>query len=127
MRYLSLEEIIYIYSEIIRRSGGKPGISNEKILESVLMKPMVTFEGEELYPDIFTKVAVFLYAFINNRPFIDGNKRTALICALFILRVNGYHIIASQDKLIELAIDIEKGRYKVDHLINWLQKNAIPV
>lgn len=127
MRYLSLEEIIYIYTEVIRRTGGEPGITNEGLLESVLNKPLVTFEGEELYPDLFTKVAVFIYAFISGRPFVDGNKRTALLCAMFLLRTNGYQVIAPRDGLVELIGGIESGQNKVDHLVTWLRKNTMPV
>ena len=127
MRYIALEEVIYIYTEIIRRTGGDPGIADETALENVLAKPMVTFEGDELYPDVFTKAAVLLFAFITNRPFLEGNKRTAVICTLFVLKVNGYHIIAPQENLIDFVFGIAKGTYKVDHLIVWLRKNATPV
>ena len=125
MRYVNLEEVIYIYTEIIKRTGGQPGIRDEKLLEEVLAKPLVSFEGEELYPDLFTKVSIFIYSMITNSPFIDGNKRTAILGALFIMRVNGYHMVASQENIIELAQGVETGRYKVDHLISWIRKNSI--
>jgi death-on-curing protein len=126
MRYLNLEEVIYMYTEIIQRTGGQPGIKDEAALESILAKPLVTFEGEELYPDIFTKVAVLMYAMINGRPFTAANKPIALLCALFVLRANGYNVIASQDSLVELAEGTELGKYKVDHLLGWFRKNAVP-
>lgn len=126
MRYINLEEVIYIYTEMIQRSGGDPGIADEALLESVLAKPLVTFDGDELYPDIFTKVAVLMYALIQNKPFVDGNKRVALLCGMFILRVNGYHVAAPQEAVVELIMEIERGRNKVDHLVIWLRKNAVP-
>jgi death-on-curing protein len=125
VRYLSLEELIYIYTQIIQHSGGRPGIKDESLLESTLAKPLVNFEGEELYPDIFTKIAVLIYTIINNRPFIEGNKRTAIMAALLIFRANGYSLQATQDQLVDLAREIESGSYKVDHLVNWLRKNAV--
>ena len=127
MRYLSLEEVIYIYTEVIQRTGGQPGITDEALLEGVLNKPLVTFEGEEIYPDLFTKVAVFIYSIISSRPFVDGNKRTALLCGMFLLRANGYQVIAPRDSLVDLIEGIEKGHHRVDHLINWIRKNAMPV
>jgi len=127
MRYITLEEVIYIYTEIIKRNNGKAGIKEETILEDVLTKPMVTFEGEELYPDLFTKVAVLIFAFINNRPFISENKCVAVLSALFVLRVNGYHLTATQESLVNFINGIEEGKYKVDHLITWLRKNAVLV
>lgn len=127
MRYLDLEEVIYIYTEVIQRTSGQPGLKDERLLESVLAKPLVTFEGEELYPDLFTKVAVLMYAIITCKPFVDGNKRTAVICAMFILRSNGYQIISSQDSLIELVTGAAAGKYQVDQIVRWFKKNAVPV
>lgn len=127
MRYLSLEEVIYIYTELIQRTGGQPGIRDEKNLEEVLAKPLVAFEGEELYPDLFTKVSVLMYALVNSKPFVSGNKRIAVMCGLFILRSNGYQLIVKQDKLIDVVMGIENGSYTVDYLISWFQKNSLPV
>lgn len=126
MRYLSLEEVIYIYSEVAQRAGVEPGIRDDSLLENILAKPLVAFEGEELYPDIFTKVAVFMYAMVNSRPFASVNKPAALMCALLILRANGYNIIATQDSLVELADGTEAGKYHVDHLVSWFRRNAVP-
>lgn len=126
MRYLELEEVIYIYSEVVQRVGETPGINDEALLESILAKPLVVFEGEELYPDVFTKVAVLMYAMINSRPFASANKPVALTCALFILRANGYQVIASQDSLVEIAEAAEKGNFKVDQLVKWFRRNAVP-
>lgn len=126
IRYPSLEEVIYMYTEVIERTGGQAAISEEKELENVLAKPLVQFEGEELYPDLFTKAAVLLYSMIANRPFVDGNKRMALLCALFILRANGYHLITSQDNIVETILETANGRYHVDHLVSWFKKNAVP-
>lgn len=126
MRYLSLEEVIYIYSEIVQRTGAQPGINDDSLLDSILAKPLVAFEGEELYPDIFTKVAVLMYAMVNSKPFASANKPTAMMCSLFLLRANGYNIISTQDSVVELAEGTETGKYKVDHLVNWFRKNAVP-
>ncbi|MDT8900474.1 type II toxin-antitoxin system death-on-curing family toxin [Anaeroselena agilis] len=126
MRYLSMEEVIYIYSEIVQRTGAQPGINDDSLLDSILAKPLVAFEGEELYPDIFTKAAVLMYAMVNSKPFASANRATALMCSLFLLRANGYNIIAAQDSLVELAEGTETGKYKVDHLVNWYRKNAVP-
>lgn len=125
IRYLSLEEVIYIYSEIIEKTGGQAGIAAEQSLESVLEKPMVQFEGEEIYPDVFTKAAVLLYSIVTKRPFVDGNKRVALACTLVLLKANGYQIVSSQDNLIDIVQGAEAGRYHVDYLMNWFKKNTV--
>jgi death on curing protein len=127
MRYLTLEEVIYIYSEIVQRTGGTAGINDDAALESILAKPLVAFEGEELYPDIFTKAAVLFYAMVSNKPFVSANTRTALLCALFLFRSNGYGVMAPQESVVDLAEGTEAGRYTVDHLVAWFRRNAAPI
>jgi death-on-curing protein len=127
MRYFSLEEVIYIYSEVVQRSGAQAGIRDDGLLDDILAKPLVAFEGEELYPDIYTKAAVLMFAMVNLKPFVSANKPTAVMCALFLLRANGYNIISTQDSLVELTEGTETGKYKVDHLVNWFRRNAVPM
>lgn len=125
IRYLSLEEVIYIYSEVIEKTGGQAGIAEEKLLENVLEKPMVQFEGEEIYPDVFTKSAVLMYAMVTSRPFVDGNKRTALACAIFLLKANGYQVVSAQENIVEVIKGTSEGKYHVDYLVNWLKRNTV--
>ena len=54
--------------------------------------------------------AAYLFHIARNHPFIDGNKRTALACALVFLRLNGIRIVASEDELYELVIGTVEGR-----------------
>ena len=44
-----------------------------------------TFDGNELYPDIFDKASQLCYSLIENHPFVDGNKRIGVL----FLKVNG--------------------------------------
>ena len=37
---------------------------DQRFLESILEKPLVTFEGKELYPDLFRRAAILMYAII---------------------------------------------------------------
>lgn len=127
MRYLQLEEVIYIYTEMTQRCGGEAGLRDEAALEMVLNKPQVTFDGEELYPDLYTKAAVLMYALLQNKPFVAGNRQMALLLGMFLLRVNGYHVVATQDVLVELMLGIEAGTYKVDQLVSWLRGHAAPL
>ncbi len=49
MRYLSLQNILSLYSRVIETSGGLAGIRDQAAIESALSQPMMTFGGEELY------------------------------------------------------------------------------
>lgn len=77
MRYLTLREVLDVYEEIMRRSGGESGILNLGALESAVAQPRMTFDGRELYPTMAEKAAALGFSLIQNHPFVDGNKRTA--------------------------------------------------
>jgi death-on-curing protein len=66
---------------------GQDGIRNEHGLESALAQPMnVYFYGQG---DLYDMAAAYAYHLAENQPFIDGNKRTAVVTTLIFLESNG--------------------------------------
>jgi death-on-curing protein len=65
-------------------------ITNETLAGSAIAAPSAGFGAFEQYPDFATKTAVLLQAVASNHPLPDGNKRTALLCAIVFATVNGY-------------------------------------
>jgi death-on-curing protein len=47
---------------------------------------------------------------VQNHPFLDGNKRTALIAALAFLDLNGLDVKSETPDLFDLGIDVASGR-----------------
>ena len=91
--YLTLEEALVIYAEIIRASRVLTAdVENLSGLESALAQPQQTFDGNDLYPTIEEKAAALLYSLCQNHSFTDGNKRVAFIAARTFLRRNGFDI-----------------------------------
>ncbi len=78
MRYLTLNEVLELHSQIISQSDGTPGILNLSAVESALAQPRMTFGGVDLYPAIAEKAAALGFSLVNNHPFVDGNKRTGI-------------------------------------------------
>lgn len=50
MVFLTLEETFRLHERIIQQSGGSSGIRNRADVESALLQPFATFDGQELYP-----------------------------------------------------------------------------
>jgi death-on-curing protein len=55
MRYLTVGEVLEIYSQVMKQSSGGVGIRDLGALESAVAQPRMTFNGEELYPTIVEK------------------------------------------------------------------------
>ena len=55
MRYLTVGEILELYSRVMIQSGGSVGILDLGALESAVAQPRMTFNGEELYRQLLKK------------------------------------------------------------------------
>ena len=75
MRFLKLNEVLYLHQQLLKQSGGADGIRDLGALESALAQPQMTFDGVDLYPTLVDKTAALGFSLINNHPFVDGNKR----------------------------------------------------
>ena len=75
MRYLTLNEVLELYRQVMARTGGAEGIHDLNGLDSAIAQPRMTFGGEELYPTIVEKASALGFSLIMNHPFVDGNKR----------------------------------------------------
>ena len=87
--FLTLAEVIKIHADQMTRYGGQEGVRDFGLLESALAQPEASFAGEWLHQDVYAMAAAYAYHVCQNHPFIDGNKRTALACALVFLELNG--------------------------------------
>lgn len=48
--WLSIEHLIGLHAQIIKKSGGEDGIRDRNSLEAALAAPLQTFGGQELFP-----------------------------------------------------------------------------
>lgn len=108
--FLTLDESLAIHAHQIARYGGALGLRDKGLLESALAMPAAGFAGESLHPSLAEQGAAYLFHLVRNHPFVDGNKRVSLACALAFLRLNGTRIDASDDELVDLVIGVAEGR-----------------
>jgi death-on-curing protein len=97
--YLTAEQVLFIHYRLVSETGGEHGVRDIGLLESAIARPTATFDGQELYTDIFDKAAALLESLVNNHPFIDGNKRTGIACTVLFLRQNGIPFSAKNSDL----------------------------
>jgi death-on-curing protein len=122
--FLSLEEVLAIHEDRIRRYGGSSGIRDLTLLESAMGVVSATFGGEFLHHTLFEMGAAYLFHICRNHPFLDGNKRTALACSLAFLGMNGVRIRSSEDDLYDLVIRVASGKASKAEVAVFLQTHA---
>ena len=107
--FLTLAEVIAIHADQITRYGGQGGVRDFGLLESALAQPEASFAGEWLHHDRYEMAAAYAYHLCQNHPFLDGNKRTALACALVFLALNGLGLRDPKGVLKGAMLSIASG------------------
>lgn len=121
---ISVEQALDIHNIAIQQFGGSAGLRDLAGLESALARPFQTFDGNELYPDFYSKAAAIGESIAINHPFIDGNKRTAYILMEAILRSGNLKISADDETLFNFVISISTGEISIDKIVKWLKENS---
>lgn len=122
---LTLEFVLEIHNRVLEKHGGLSGVRDNNGLLSAIGRPFQTFDGNDLYEDVFQKSAALGESIIVNHPFLDGNKRTGYVLMEYYLRINNFKIIASDDDLYSFIISISIGQLKFDDIVIWLKNNTI--
>ena len=117
MSDLTVEKIIQIHDEIITLYDGARGILSEATLH------FMVFRANRM-EDPFTRAATILHAIGTQHPFMDGNKRTALIVAENVLGQSGFFIAADDDSLVKFMLDVASYRYEPDEIEQWLRMHS---
>ena len=122
--FLTLEEVLAIHEDRIRKYGGSNGTRDLGLLESAMGSVSATFDGVFLHESIFEMAAAYLFGICKNHPFVDGNKRTALASSLVFLGLNGVRIRAEEDELVDLVIGVAEGRVSKAAVAVFFEEHA---
>jgi death-on-curing protein len=126
--------MIYLtVSDVVRLSEAEVGadtLVDFGLLESAVLRPQQSLAGQDAYPDIHTKAAALMHSLIRNHPFLDGNKRTAVLAVAVFYGLNGWEIVADQGDVVALAIDVAEGVVDVaaisKTLKGWARQLELP-
>ena len=116
--------LIYFHEQLIDLYGGTARTRDEGLLDSALEQPKAMFSGSYLHNSIFKMAAAYGYHLCMNHPFIDGNKRIALVAMDAFLQNNGYEICATEKEVYENIIQLASGLLTKEELAGWLETNT---
>jgi death-on-curing protein len=122
--YLTAEQVLFIHYRLLSETGGEHGVRDLGMLESAIARPKATFARQELYPDIFEKAAARMESLINNHPFVDGNKRTGIACAVLFLKQNGFSFSAKNAELESFTLRVASSKVGPSESARWLKKHS---
>lgn len=119
--WLEQQALIVLHDRTLALHGGRGGVRDDGLLESVLQRPRNLFhhEGET---DLCVLAASHAVGVASNHPFVDGDKRTAYQAMILFLALNGKPLRA--DKVEAIRVMFAVGELGIEALANWLRRNT---
>lgn len=121
--FLSVEVILQVHARVIKEFGGDSGVRDRGLLESAVAMPQSTFAGKFLHSGVAEMAAAYHYHLCSNHPFLDGNKRVALVAAEIFLLLNGNELIVSDEELEELTLGVARGQMSKKAVIAFFKQH----
>lgn len=120
-----MDEIIALHSRVLAElGGGARGIRDRGLIAASVGRISSGWEGGEFYPGLFDKAAALLESIIRNHPFIDGNKRTALLAAGTLLELNGWQLSFDKVEAVNFALGVESKQLDHRQIVTWLREHS---
>ncbi len=121
--WLLEEAVSAIHERQIAEHGGSSGVRDEGLLLSALARPQHLLAYGDPPPDAAALAAGYAFGIARNHPFIDGNKRTALVAARTFLLINGYDLEASQEEKYLTFLHLAEGSLTEEELAAWIRQH----
>jgi death on curing protein len=120
--HLSIDTVREIHAEVIKQFGGLNGVRDENLLASAVLTPQSTLGGKSPYADVVEVAAAYLFYICRNHPFRDGNKRTAMLAAIVLLRLNEIEPKPDSQRWERLMLDVASSKITRDETTRRLRK-----
>jgi death on curing protein len=113
--WLSEEAVLAIHDEQIAEHGGAAMLRDAGLLQSALARPLhLVAYGK---PDAAALTAAYGYGLALSHPFIDGNKRVALVAMETFLS-------ASDEDCAVTILHLAEGALSEEALAEWLREHV---
>jgi len=126
-KWIQKRVVINAHEESLAEHGGPSGIRDLGLLESALARPRNLFAYSETEPSVQRMAAAYAFGITANHPFVDGNKRTALIASLTFLKLNGLRLIAEKADRYRMFYGLAAGTVSEDDLAEWFLLHTIAI
>jgi death-on-curing protein len=122
--FLTVDTVLVIHQRMVAEFGGDAGIRDRGLLESAVAMPRQQFGGSYLHEGIAEQAAAYLFHICRNHPFVDGNKRTAVATAEFLILLNDARLNASNDELVDVTLGVADGSIDKDGVTAFFEEHV---
>ena len=124
IRYLTVDEILFIHKIGIEEHGGGDGILNRSAIESAVIQPQTAYFGQEQYPTLQAKAAALGFSLIMNHAFVDGNKRVGFTAMKTFLLLNEHSFKCTPDEGEQAILSVAKGEITIEQFAEWIENHS---
>jgi death-on-curing protein len=116
--------VIAAHNEQLAEHGGAAGTRDEGLLESALARAAnLAADGD---PDAAALAAAYGFGIVRNHPFVDGNKRAALIATELFLALNGFDLVVGDVECVVTILALAAGELDEAEFAGWLRSHIEP-
>ena len=119
--WVQTRDTLAIHDMQLNEHGGAAGVRDLGLLESALARAQnLAAYGD---PDVADLAAAYAFGIAKNHPFVDGNKRTALVVLEFFLALNRHVLIADDVQCVLTILALAAGTLTETELAEWIRAN----
>jgi death on curing protein len=121
--WIDVDDAVRFHDQQIAVHSGASGLRDAGLLESALSRPQM--KAQYGTDDIAELAAAYGFGIARNHPFVDGNKRTALVVMEAFLVIHGFELKADNAEAVALVLSLASGDITEEQLVLWLRDNLI--
>ena len=121
---IPVEVFLELHSIVISETGGSDRLRDLGRLDQAVAAQIQNVFGQETYGTLFEKSAAMMRGIIVDHPFVDGNKRTAVISALTFLYINGLKFYAIAVEIEDFAVRFATDHLEITMTASWLEHHC---
>lgn len=121
-RWIDRRILLLLHDESLAEHGGPSGLRDDGKLESALARPLnLAAMGK---PDLADLAAAYALGLAKNHPFVDGNKRSALLAIGLFLALNRRRLTAPQADAVRMIFGLAGGDVDERTLATWIREHS---
>src|SRR5580698_6725997 len=125
--WMEMVDAVIFHDMELAAHGGSTGLRDAGMLESAIMRPRNLWAYADAPPSLTQLAAAYAFGLSSNHPFVDGNKRTALVVSFAFLDVNAVAVTASQEDAYETILSLAAGEIGEQQIAAWFDRNIAPL
>jgi death on curing protein len=120
----TVEDVLFLHTVAVETFGGAGGVRDLESLRAAVARPWDSSFGRDHFPTPFDKAAALAESIIQRHPFVDGNKRTAMYAAAYLLETLRHELGTEQKQLEDFAVAIAEGTIEPEGIVLWFEEHT---